>query len=614
MDGGKGDFPTSTCVEDRTQTSLQGTTIAAQCCDEPENSHGEEDTDTKPACRRYVGTNDEDGCVAGIPPRAHTFDQAQALCAELGLAMCADSCVGNGCTYNRYPVYTSAPCPFTAQVLDGGKGDHPDSTCVTDPAQTTVNGVTVATQCCDPSDTSLMDGCRRYVGTDDDSGCIGGRDPPRAHTFAQAEALCSAAGLVMCDQSCKGHGCGYNTRLVWTHLPCTPSPTAAPTTSSTNVPGSPPSPPPHRPDASAVPPPCDSEMSLTADAAAGDTRLHTTTVPACVEVGTELLLSEGRANAESIIVAGFGSILIAAPLQFNHSAGASLGVWFSPPPSPPAPPWAPPRIEEFASEQSTDGGSSSAALAALAVLALPIIFLAWAKCRYGRAFCLYLNYLLTHTNPAVTWRYMAAPERDDLWRQIENGAPDDDDDDVFYVTTLRPAHNERDNPALTPFVGAPKTGGVDIRRGFDIDDGPEPHFTDAAPRRQSGLNGSLGTSSHIGPVPRHSALNGSAGPGSPEQPPQTIEHMLRARARAAEAAACRSAQKEQPATVAADDASWERARQAEDEEAYLARREFRLTQGGQATGSLDGRLKNEGDDAPAVRERAGASPRWNGRV
>ena len=64
-------------------------------------------------------------------------------------------------------------------------------------------------QCCDPAAAGAAVGCRRYLGSDDDAGCVGGV-PPRPHTFAQATALCVGLGLGLCDSECAGTGCGYN--------------------------------------------------------------------------------------------------------------------------------------------------------------------------------------------------------------------------------------------------------------------------------------------------------------------------------------------------------------------------------------------------------------------
>ena len=112
-------------------------------------------------------------------------------------------------------------------ALDGGSGNYPATTCITDPDTTRAHSRVIAAQCCDASLTG-DDGCRRYVSSSNNEGCIAGM-PPREYTFTQALALCDAEGLVMCDRSCVGTGCSYNNVLVWTSLPCTESPTASPT-------------------------------------------------------------------------------------------------------------------------------------------------------------------------------------------------------------------------------------------------------------------------------------------------------------------------------------------------------------------------------------------------
>ena len=236
MDGGKGDFPASTCVTDLAQTKMDGVNIAAQCCDTPDGT-----------CRRYIGEDTDDGCIAGRPAREHTYAEARQLCVDAGLEMCRQHCQGNGCQYNAAPVWTELPCgapapgeptvaptpaptTFGITVLDGGKGDHPENTCVESTTQTSINGAVIATQCCEMV-TGGNETCRRYVGTDDDDGCVSGV-PPRPNTFGQAEALCSGLGLELCAGSCKGNGCEYNKYPVWTSTPCGGSVVAPPTTAA----------------------------------------------------------------------------------------------------------------------------------------------------------------------------------------------------------------------------------------------------------------------------------------------------------------------------------------------------------------------------------------------
>lgn len=103
-------------------TSMRHPHIAAQCC--------ERDTG---ACRRFVGTNDDDGCIAGyssnIAPfiRPMTYGENVAKCESLGLTLCSQSCRHQGCYYNRHPVFTKLPCaaPPPPPLPDGTTGSPP---------------------------------------------------------------------------------------------------------------------------------------------------------------------------------------------------------------------------------------------------------------------------------------------------------------------------------------------------------------------------------------------------------------------------------------------------------------------------------------------------------
>ena len=39
---------------------------------------------------------------------------------------------------------------------------------------------------------------------------------------SQAAALCAGRGYTLCADACAGSGCGYDSGLVWTSLPCAP--------------------------------------------------------------------------------------------------------------------------------------------------------------------------------------------------------------------------------------------------------------------------------------------------------------------------------------------------------------------------------------------------------
>ena len=71
-----------------------------------------------PVCRRYVGSNDQSGCISGHAilgsVRGTTYDEAYYTCAARGLQLCDQSCVNAGCGYNTYPVWTRLPCSSPA--------------------------------------------------------------------------------------------------------------------------------------------------------------------------------------------------------------------------------------------------------------------------------------------------------------------------------------------------------------------------------------------------------------------------------------------------------------------------------------------------------------------
>ena len=98
-------------------------------------------------------------------------------------------------------------------------------------------------------------------------------------------------------------------------------------------------------------------MTLTADATAGSTVIQVDSYACGLVVGSTIVI-----GGETHVVAGFGSIILATPLQQNHAAGTTMGCQhagcddpsppspppssppFSPPPSlpPPSPPTSPP--------------------------------------------------------------------------------------------------------------------------------------------------------------------------------------------------------------------------------------------------------------------------------
>ena len=276
LDGGRGNHPAETCITNLAETTMVGDSgiIAAQCCAESAGGAAV----AAHNCRRWTGTNDEDGCFGGSsPPTPTTYLETVALCEAAGLDLCQQSCRGTGCEYNSWPgaqhctaaararararagpsrltprltraVWTKLPCSIQAAptpaptlyagalvshlVVDGGGQLYAPETCVSDPEKTEVYGATIATQCCVP-DQAGASACRRAIGSRDDEGCVGGK-PPRAYTFAQAEALCAELDLELCSGSCQGKGCGYDKLPVWTKRECqsTGAPTAAPSVTS----------------------------------------------------------------------------------------------------------------------------------------------------------------------------------------------------------------------------------------------------------------------------------------------------------------------------------------------------------------------------------------------
>lgn len=87
-------------------TQMRHPQIAAQCC---ERGTGE--------CRRFVGTNNDAGCIAGFSRESRptfielfTYGEAADKCESLGLTLCEQSCRNAGCFYNRHPVFTKIPC------------------------------------------------------------------------------------------------------------------------------------------------------------------------------------------------------------------------------------------------------------------------------------------------------------------------------------------------------------------------------------------------------------------------------------------------------------------------------------------------------------------------
>ena len=67
------------------------------------------------------------------------------------------------------------------------------------------------------------------------------------------------------------------------------------------------------------------ETTLVRDVVAGDQVLETVSTNG-FNVGDEIIIGKGTAKQERNTVAGFGSIILAKPLQFNHSSAARIVV------------------------------------------------------------------------------------------------------------------------------------------------------------------------------------------------------------------------------------------------------------------------------------------------
>ena len=129
------------------------------------------------------------------------------------------------CSYNTKPVFTSLPCaPETSipeagvQVVDGFTGELVKCLRRGEDENTTAvwfkgNMALIAAQCClkdTPKDDE--DYCKRYVGSHDQDGCIGGKEKLNSFTYSENVAECARrstenAPLELCESSCSLKGC-----------------------------------------------------------------------------------------------------------------------------------------------------------------------------------------------------------------------------------------------------------------------------------------------------------------------------------------------------------------------------------------------------------------------
>jgi len=268
-------WPGDEAVTSSTGHGLRFTAIAAQCC--ASNQLG------KDACRRRAtedggpSTSNAD-CIAGFWKSStfveKTYGETVAECDARGLVLCDQSCDGEGCSYNNYPVYSGLPCPWArpappsppslppppspptspsppppspspphqvlpipesgVAILNGGSQNDETLACLWpgDEAVTSSTGhglrfTAIAAQCC-ASNQLGKDACRRRATEDggpstSNADCIAGFWKSSTFvekTYGETVAECDARGLVLCDQSCDGEGCSYNFYPVYSGLPC----------------------------------------------------------------------------------------------------------------------------------------------------------------------------------------------------------------------------------------------------------------------------------------------------------------------------------------------------------------------------------------------------------
>jgi hypothetical protein len=224
------------------QCKVASATAAVRCCGQSSNTcHDSYCTQEQMAATGWSFLAPQ----TNIDGTAATFAEAEGECTARGQRLCsadeleAQVCCGTGCGFDHQLVWTSSACVpdevmeaqstehgVGMQVIDGKTGA--DLACVADPSVTTTNtpsslgGSIIAAQCC-----TYEDECVRYLGTNDDQGCIAGFSNNagtgglRPMTYSEASLSCAIRGLQLCDKPCNGKGCYYDHAPVWTRLPCT---------------------------------------------------------------------------------------------------------------------------------------------------------------------------------------------------------------------------------------------------------------------------------------------------------------------------------------------------------------------------------------------------------
>ena len=113
------------------------------------------------------------------------------------------------------PVWSMPPTGVL--VLDGGSGNFPPQSCVTNESTTAFGGEVIAAQCCTASGV-----CKRKTSSSNND-CVGGMYPNvRPMTIAETYQSCVSQGLQLCQKNCANAGelCSRSKPgLAWTRAP-----------------------------------------------------------------------------------------------------------------------------------------------------------------------------------------------------------------------------------------------------------------------------------------------------------------------------------------------------------------------------------------------------------
>ena len=117
-------------------------------------------------------------------------------------------------------------------ILDGNAAGKPTLFCVWPgddqvTSSTQVEGAPqmdrprIAAQCCSGPGTS-NNVCKRRITNNNDciAGLSTGAGTITEMTYQQTVDKCDSLGLQLCEHSCRGQGCAYNSHAVWSKLPC----------------------------------------------------------------------------------------------------------------------------------------------------------------------------------------------------------------------------------------------------------------------------------------------------------------------------------------------------------------------------------------------------------